>query len=304
MIDRRVLIAAALLAWQSVCAPAQAADKIKVVASFSIIGDLVRQVGGERVDVQTLVGPNADMHVFQPSPADAKVFGGAALVVLNGLGFEGWADRLVKASGYKGPTVIAAKGIKPLDAEEHDHAGGGARAHGRYDPHAWQRVANVKTYIANIRDGLIAVDAGGKVEYETAATNYLKQLDALEIEIKAAFAGIPKAKRRVITSHDAFSYYGDAYGIEFLAPQGVTGDSEPTAKDVAALIRQIKREKAKAVFVENISNPRLIERIAKETGAQVGGTLYSDALSEPGGPAGNYLHMMGHNTRLFAEAMR
>jgi zinc/manganese transport system substrate-binding protein len=293
---------AALLALAGLCAPASAAEKIKVVASFSIVGDLVRQIGGERAEVATLVGPNADMHVFQPTPADAKVFDGAALVVINGLGFEGWADRLVKASGYKGPTVVASKGIKPLETDEHDH--GGSHAHGRFDPHAWQRVANVKAYVGNIRDGLIAADPAGKADYEAAAASYLQKLDALEAEIRATFAPIPGGKRRVITSHDAFTYYGAAYGIEFLAPQGVTGDSEPTAKEVAALIRQIRREKVKTVFVENISSPRLLERIGKEAGATVGGTLYSDALSEPSGPAGTYLAMMRHNTRLFAEAMR
>jgi zinc/manganese transport system substrate-binding protein len=304
MIARRVLIGAALLALQCGFGSAHAADKIKVVASFSIIADLVRQIGGERVDVAVLVGPNADMHAFQPTPSDARTLARAQLAVINGLGFEGWADRLVKSSGYKGAAVVASKGIKPLAADQHEiEHGGKGHDHGRYDPHAWQKVANVKTYVANIREALIAADAAGKADYEKAAAGYIEQLDALDAEIKAAFANIPKGKRRVITSHDAFTYYGEAYGIEFLAPQGVTGDSEPTAKDVAALIRQIRREKVNAVFVENISNPRLIERIAKETGARVGGTLYSDALSEPAGPAGTYLDMMRHNTRLFAAAM-
>jgi zinc/manganese transport system substrate-binding protein len=306
MMDWRIPFAAALLALQFASTPAQAADKVKVVASFSILADLVRQVGGDRVEVTALAGPNADMHVFQPTPADAKTLAAANLVVINGLGFEGWADRLVKSSGYKGHALVASKGIKALAAGKHDHGHGDKKGHGqrRYDPHAWQDVANVKTYVANIRDGLIAVDAARNPEYEAAAASYLKQLDALEAEIKAAFAGISKARRRVITSHEAFTYYGDAYDIAFLAPQGVTGDSEPTAKDVAGLIRQIKREKVKAVFVENISNPRVIERIAKEADVALGGTLYSDALSEPGGAAGTYIDMMRHNTRLFAEAMK
>jgi len=306
MIGTRALIAAALLTLPIGPAPARATEKVKVVASFSIIADLVRQVGGERVEVTALAGPNADMHVFQPTPADAKALASANLVVINGLGYEGWADRLVKSSGYKGPALVASKGIKALTAGAHDHGHGDNKgpADRRYDPHAWQDVANVKTYVANIRDALIAVDAAGKPDYERAAASYLEQLDALESEIRAAFAGIAKPRRRVITSHEGFTYYGDAYDIAFLAPQGVTGDSEPTAKDVAALIRQIKREKVKAVFVENISNPRVIERIAKETGTALGGTLYSDALSEPGGAAASYIGMMRHNTRLFAEAMK
>jgi zinc/manganese transport system substrate-binding protein len=305
-IGTRALIASVLLAVHFGGAPAQAAEKVQVVASFSIIADLVRQVGGERVELTALAGPNADMHVFQPTPADAKALASANLVVINGLGYEGWADRLVKSSGYKGAALVASKGIKALAAGEHGRSHGDKKGHParRYDPHAWQDVANVKAYVANIRDALIAVDAAGKPDYERAAANYLKQLDALDAEIKAAFAGIPKARRRVITSHEAFTYYGDAYDIAFLAPQGVTGDSEPTAKDVASLIRQIKREQVKAVFVENISNPRVIERIAKETGTALGGTLYSDALSEPGGAAASYIDMMRHNTRLFAAAMR
>jgi zinc/manganese transport system substrate-binding protein len=286
-------------------APVEAAEKVKVVASFSILADLVREVGGDRVEITALAGPNADMHAFQPTPADAKKVAAADVAVINGLGFEGWADRLVKSSGYKGPAVVASKGIKSLAAADDKHGHGGkGHAHGRSDPHAWQAVANVKTYVGNIRDALITVDGAGKAAYESMAADYLKKLDALEAEIKAAFTDIPKPKRRVITSHDAFKYYGNAYGLTFLSPQGVTGDSEPTAKDVATLIRQIKREKAKVVFVENISSPRLIETIAKESGAAMGGTLYSDALSDPSGPAASYIAMMRHNTRLFAEAMR
>jgi zinc/manganese transport system substrate-binding protein len=225
----------------------------------------------------------------------------AGLVVVNGLGLEGWADRLVKASGYKGPLVVASRGIKPVASKEAGHAHG--HAHARNDPHAWQDVANVKLYVGNIRDALTAVDARGEAYYEARAGEYLERLDALEAEIKNALTAIPKAQRRVITSHEAFGYYGRAYDVEFLAPQAV-GDSEPTAKDVASLIRQIKRARVKAVFVENISNPRLVERIAKETGITLGGALYSDALSEAGGPAATYIDMMRHNTRLLAAAMK
>jgi zinc/manganese transport system substrate-binding protein len=299
MIPLSGLVAAMLLPLHF-AAPVLAADKIAVVASFSILADLVRQVGGDRVAVTSFVGPNTDMHVFQPAPGDAKRLLDAKLVVINGLGFEGWADRLVKASGYKGPLVVATKGIKPIEAKEE----GKDHAHGHSDPHAWQDIANVKIYVGNIRDALIAADAGGKAQYEVAASDYLKQLETADAEIKAAMGAIPKPARRVITSHDAFGYFGRAYGIEFLAPQGVGGDSEPTAKDVANLIRQIKRERVKAVFVENISNPRVIERIAKETGVTPGGALYSDALSEPSGPAGTYLAMMRHNARLMTAAMK
>ena len=306
MLHRKSLVAAVLLAF-SVLVPGslQAADKIKVIASFSILGDLVREVGGDRIEVAMLVGPNSNMHAFQPTPADAKRFLDAKLVVINGLGFEGWADRLVKASGYKGARIVATNGLKALAAED-DRAHGkkGGKAHGRYDPHAWQEVANVKLYVANIRAALIAVDPAGKADYEKAAAEYLMKLDALEAEIREAYAGIARAERRVITSHEAFRYYGDAYEIEFLAAQGVSGAAEPSARDVARLIRQIRQEGVKAVFVENITDPRLIERITQETGAAVGGTLYSDALSDAAGPAVSYLDMMRHNTRLLATALK
>jgi zinc/manganese transport system substrate-binding protein len=291
------------LAWAS--SSALAADEVKVIASFSILGDLVRQVGGDRIDVSVLAGPDADMHSFEPTPADARKVKDARLIVINGLGFEGWADRLVKSSGFKGERLVASKGVKALAArdDDHDHGHEKGSRHGRYDPHAWQEVANVKTYVANIGEALAKVDPAGASAYRAAAERYLKSLDRLDAEIKTAIAAVPKEKRRVITSHDAFSYYGDAYGVAFLAPQGATGKSEPSARDVARLIRQIKKEGIKAVFVENISSPRLIERIAKDTGAKLGGTLYSDALSGAGGPAATYVDMMRHNTRLLAGAM-
>ncbi len=273
--------------------PAAAQEKVRVVASFSILADLVQQIGGERVSVTSLVPANTDMHTFQPAPSHARLVTGAQLVVVNGLGLEGWADRFVTASGYKGARLVASKGVKALPGE----------GHGRYDPHAWQEVANVKLYAANIRDALAAIDPAHGADYRQRAADYLKELDALETAITDAFKDIPKP-RRVITSHEAFTYYGDAYGIEFLAPQGVSGDAEPSAAAVAALIRQIRREKAPAVFVENIKAQRLIDRIARETGAAIGGTLYSDALSEASGPAASYIEMVRHNTRLISAALK
>jgi len=287
------LVASALVFYMAIGA-ASAADRVKVVASFSIVADLAKQVGGDLVDVSALVGANTDMHTFQPSPNDSKRLAGAQLVVINGLGLEGWADRFVKASGYGGARLVASKGIKPLPGGDH----------GRYDPHAWQEVANVKIYAGNIRDALAGIDPGNKAAYERAAQDYVKRLEALEAEIKSAFASIPKAQRRVITSHEAFTYFGDAYDIEFLAPQGIGGDAQASARDVARLIRQIKTENIKAVFVESISGQRLIDRIAKETGAVIGGTLYSDALSDSSGPAATYIDMMRHNTRLISAALR
>jgi len=281
-------------------------EPVRVVASFSILADIVRQIGADRVAVTSLVPPDADAHVYQPTPADSKALAGAALVVLNGLGFEGWADRLVKASGYKRPVVIATKGLKTLAAADHDGAGNQDHKHGHdhdSDPHAWQDVTNVKTYVANIRDALIAADPAGASAYRARAEAYLADLAQLDGSIRSAYAAIPEARRTIITHHDAFGYYGKAYGIKFIAPQGVTGDSEPSARDVAALIRQIRKEKAKAVFVENINSGRLIEQIVRDTGVAIGGKLYSDALSAAGGPASTYIDMMRHNTRLMSDAL-
>jgi zinc/manganese transport system substrate-binding protein len=293
---------AAVLTCAALLSAAHAEEKVKVVASFSIVGDLVRQVGGDHVDVDLLVGPNVDMHSFQPSPADSRKLAGAKLVVINGLGLEGWADRLVKAAGYRGARLVASKGVKALAGHEHEH--GGESGHGRYDPHAWQDVANVKIYVANIRDALIGVDPANKAAYQQNAENYRGQLDALDRDIRAAWADIPKEKRRVITTHDAFEYYGDVYDVEFLAAQGISEDAEPSARDIAKLIQQIKKEKITAIFVENISSARLMDRIAKETGAKIGGELFSDALSPPGGPAATYVDMMRYNTKTITDALR
>lgn len=281
---------------------AQAPEKLKVVATFSILGDLVRNVGGDRIEVATLVGPDGDAHVYSPTPADGRRLTEAKVVVANGLKFEGWIDRLVKSSGTKAAKVEAAKGIKPLKGEEEGH-GHGHDHHGGFDPHAWQSIANAKIYVANIRDALIAADAAGKTAYEANAAEYLKKLDGLEAEVKSLVAGIPADRRRIITSHDAFRYFENAYGIEFISPQGVSTDAEASAKDVARIIQQIKREKIKAVFVENVSDARLMERIAQETGAKIGSRLYSDALSGSNGPAGTYIDMMRHNIKAFSTAL-
>jgi zinc/manganese transport system substrate-binding protein len=291
-------LAAALLA-----APARAQDarqsELKAVATTSIIADFVRNVGGDRVTVATLVGPDGDAHVYSPTPGDAKTLASAAIVFANGLGLEGWMTRLVKASGTRAPLVVVSSGVAPRKMPDEDRPGPLT-----VDPHAWQSVANAKIYVANIRDGLSAVDPAGKAAYGANAAAYLGKLDELEKEITAAIADIPPGRRKAITTHDAFGYFGDAYGVSFIAPEGVATEAEPSAKDVAAIIAQIRREKIPAVFLENITDPRLMEAIARETGARIGGTLYSDALSVPGGPAATYIAMMRHNLRALTTALR
>ncbi|CAD5281645.1 Zinc/manganese transport system substrate-binding protein [Bosea sp. 62] len=297
MLNRRSVLLG-LAAGVALPLPAFAQEKLPVVASFSILGDFVREIGGDRVAVTTLVGPDGDAHVYSPTPADAKTVAGAKLVVVNGLKFEGWLTRLVKSSGTKATVATATTGITPLKmADDHGHG------HGGEDPHAWQSVANAKLYVGNVRDALVAADPVGKAGYEANAAAYQTKLDALEAEIKAAVARIPADRRKAITSHDAFGYFVKAYGIAFIAPQGVSTEAEASAKDVARIIRQIKAEKVPAVFLENITNPRLAEQIAKESGAKIGGRLYSDALSAAGGPAGTYIAMMKHNISQIEKAL-
>ncbi|CDS54030.1 Zinc ABC transporter, periplasmic-binding protein ZnuA [Polaromonas sp. CG9_12] len=276
-----------------------AADKLPVIASFSILGDLVRVVGGERVSVTTLVGPDEDAHVFEPRPADVKAIAQTKLLVTNGLGFEPWAQKIVKSAGYLGQSVVASQGVKPrqLPAKKgHQHA--------ETDPHAWQDPGNVMLYVRNIAAALAKADPAGASVYQAHSDAYVKELQTLDAWAKAQFAALPPPKRQVITSHDAFGYFGAHYQIRFLAPQGVSTDMEPSAKEVARLIQQIQREKIKAVFIENMSAPKLLAQLSKDAGVTVGQTLYVDALSAPQGPAGSYLQLMRHNVTQLAAGMK
>lgn len=319
MVSRRLFLAAALAlaatpSLAQTAAPAAApATKLPVVASFSILADFVKNVGGDRIALSTIVGPNGDSHVYQPTPADAKKIAAAKVVFVNGLGFEGWMDRLIKASGSKATVVVATKGITPRertatepqddDEKPKGKKGHEAHDHGPIDPHAWQSIANAKIYVANVRDGLIAADPAGKDVYTANAAAYLAKLDALEGQVKTALAAIPADRRVIITSHDAFGYFGDAYGVKLLAPEGVSTETEASAKDVGRIIRQIKAAQVPAVFLENVTNPKLVDRIAKESGAKVGGTLYSDALSDDKGPAPTYIDMMQNNVQKLSSAL-
>jgi zinc/manganese transport system substrate-binding protein len=296
---RHAIALLATLAVVSLCAPTHAQEKLKVLATFSILGDLVRNVGGDRVVVSTLVGPNSDAHVYSQAPADAKKVAAAKVVITNGLGFEGWMARLVRASGSKAVPVVASKGVKPRKQAAHGHSHG----HDDTDPHAWQSVANVKIYVTNILAALVAVDPAGKATYEANAKAYLEKLDALDKAVREAVATIPQERRRIITSHDAFGYFQAAYGIEFVAPQGVSTESEASARDVGRIITQIKRQKIPAVFMENVTDPRLIQRIAAESGARVGGHLYSDALTDEKGAAPTYIDLIRHNIKQLVTAL-
>ncbi len=307
MLTRRLLLSCALALLPL---GALAEGRLKVVVSFSILSDLVAQLGGDRIALTTLVGPDGDAHVYQPTPSDARAVAAADLVVVNGLGFEGWIERLIAASGYAGPIAVASEGIDALEAEEaHDHADAAGKTHGHghdhgaFDPHAWQSLPSVRTYVVNIAGALSAADPAGAAAYAAARDAYLVELAALGAEVTAAVAALPPERRVVVTSHDAFGYFARDHGLEFLAPQGVSTESEASAKDVAALITQIRARAIPAIFVETIADPRLLQQIERETGARIGGALYSDALSGPDGPASTYLKMMRHNLRMLTEAL-
>jgi zinc/manganese transport system substrate-binding protein len=294
----RLVLALSVITLSPLGLAAASADPLDVVASFSVIGDFAKNVGGDRVKITTIVGPDGDAHVYEPTPADATAMAKADVVLVNGLHFEGFLQRLVETSGTRATVVELTKGVTPIEFKpefaEEDAAEGSGGGHA-VDPHAFQSIANAKIYVANIADAFCMADKAGCETYRAKATAYNEKLTQVEADVKAGVAAIPADKRTIITSHDAFGYFEHEYGLTFRAPEGISTESEPSAADVAKLIDQIKEQKAAAIFVENITNTRLIEQIASETGLKVGGTLYSDALSPADGPASTYIDMMEHN---------
>lgn len=302
-------VVALLFACLLVAAPgtANAKDKLTVITSFSILKDMISHVGGSRVSIRALVNDDSDAHTFSPSPGDVKMLGVADVFVTNGLGFESWADKLAKSAKFKGVSVIASQGVATLAAaEEDDHGHGhghGETLHPDSDPHAWQNLENGMIYVANIRDGLVAADPEHADEYKANADRYIAELKDLDTWVKAEIARVPEAKRKVITTHDAFQYFAKAYGVVFIAPEGVSTESQPSAKNVARIVDQIRKERITALFFENISDKRLMEQLRRDGGATIGGTIYSDALSSVKGPAGSYVAMFRHNVQQLVPAM-
>jgi zinc/manganese transport system substrate-binding protein len=293
MWSRRKFLAltATALPWRTQLSRAEEDSRLPVVASFSILADFVKTVGEPQIDLTMIVGPNGDAHVYEPTPQDGRKLVHARLVFINGLGFEGWIERLVAASETKAAVVVASRSVQPRSDER------------GIDPHAWQDLANAEIYAMEIRNAFSAVDPQRTWLYQANAAAYAKKLRALDLEIQAAIAAIPAERRRIVSTHDAFGYFSARYGLEFIAPQGVSTESEPSARDVAKIIDAAKENKVAAVFLENIVDPRLSERIAAETGAKIGGTLYSDALSDAKGPAPTYIDMMRHNVKELTKAL-
>lgn len=289
---------------------AWAEDKIPVVATFSIVGDLTQRIGGDAISLTTLVGPDEDAHVFEPAADAQRAVAGAKLLVANGLGFEPWLARLTEAAGFKGELVEATKGIEPLawTGEEEDHAaeetGADDHDHEAVDPHAFQDPKLVLTYIDNIAAGLIAVDPAQAAIFQKNADALKLQFRALDADLTASIGILPSDKKRVLTSHDAFQYFGHAYGVQFIGVQGVSTESEPSAQDLKNIVEQIKAGKINAVFIENMNDPRFIESLAADTGIAVGGDLYADALSGPDGPASDLLSLYRHNQNELLKALK
>lgn len=333
MTTRRTLLksATALIAL-SLATPAfaQSNEPIPVVASFSILGDMVARIGGDHIALTTLVGPDGDAHVYQPTPADARAVSGADILFVNGIAFEGWIDRLVEASDFDGTQIVATAGIMPIafeddhddhdghdhdehaegdhehdhdDHDHHDEAGHEGHDHGAFDPHAWQSLPNAIVYIDNIAAALAQADPANAATFYRNRAEFVAEIEALDAEIRATLEALPANRRTIVTSHDAFGYFAEEYGLTFLAPQGVSTEAEASARDVAELITQIRDQSIGAVFVESISDSRLLEQIASETDASIGGTLYSDALSGSDGPAATYLDMMRHNLAMLTDAL-
>lgn len=288
---------------QAVCAFAKA--PVVVVTSFSILSDITREIGQDRIKVLEIVGPGQDVHSFQPAPRDVQKLIGANLILINGLGLEGWIPRMVEASGYQGKVVKIAEQLPQLLKleEEHEHHHQHHHHHADYDPHVWQDPLLMKLYVNYITNALTAVDPEGKLSYEMNAKNYQTKLDQLHQWVENALAEIPIKKRQVITAHDAFAYLGKRYHIHFMAPQGTSTESEASAKDVAALVEQIRKTKVRALFIENINNPKLIKTLAREAKTKIGGELYSDALAkEP--PADTYLGMYRYNIQTLVAGLK
>lgn len=333
MTTRRTLLkSATALVALSLATPAfaQSNKPIPVVASFSILGDMVARIGGDHIALNTLVGPDGDAHVYQPTPADARAVSGADILFVNGIAFEGWIDRLVEASDFDGTQIVATAGIMPIafeddhddhdghdhdehaesdhehdhdDHDHHDEAGHEGHDHGAFDPHAWQSLPNAIVYIDNIAAALAQADPANAATFYRNRAEFVAEIEALDAEIRAALGALPADRRTIVTSHDAFGYFAEEYGLTFLAPQGVSTEAEASARDVAELITQIRDQSIGAVFVESISDSRLLEQIASETDATIGGTLYSDALSGSDGPAATYLDMMRHNLAMLTAAL-
>ena len=303
---RRVRILGMVIAALAFSGVAQGQVRPKVVATFSVLADIAGNVGGDRIELTSLVGPDGDAHAYQPTPAQARLLAGAQVLIVNGLGYEGWIDRLAVAAPFAGRRIVASDGVAALTVAAghvHGHAHPPRAARPTPDPHCWQDLACGQSYVATIASGLVAADPANAAYYRQQAAAYVQRLKVLDAWVREQISTVPVGKRRAIVSHDSLAYFARAYGVTFRAAAGITTEQEPTAREIAALITQIRREQIRAVFLENMTNPALIQQVARDTGATIGGKLYVDALSPSGGPADSYEAMFRHNVPLLVAGM-
>lgn len=268
--------------------------KVRVVTSFTILADFVQQVGQDKVDVLNLVSADSDPHMYEPTPQDVKNIAKADIIFINGLGFEGWLGRLTKAANTKGDVVVCTEHIHPRLVFEDTLL---------KDPHAWHSIPHAKIYVQNIARALKKKDPSNKAFYEKNMRTYLEKLTQLDESMRRRIDHIPPNRRKIITAHDAFGYFGNSYGVQVFAPQGVSTESETKIHSIIDLVKQIKQEKIRIIFIEKISNPKVIQQISDETGAQIGGELYADGLSATDGPANSYINMVRYNFNLILNSM-
>jgi zinc/manganese transport system substrate-binding protein len=300
-----ILARFALLAFAVVPAvPVGAANKPTVVATFSVLGDMVANVAGNNVELLTIVGPDGDTELYQPTLADSRAVAGARIVFMNDLNdeFEPWLEPLLKQAGFSGTKVAASRGAKTMTAEE-ERPISGREAAPAIDQHAWMDPKNAVVYVKNIAEALARVDPAGAADYKARATAYVKQLQTVDAWLRTEMTAVPIAKRRVLASHDSLQYLAKACGITLIAINGWTNKSEPSAAELARLAQQIEAEHVHALFLDSITDPRAMERISKETGATISGTLYGDSLSKPGGEAGTYIEMIRHDVATLKAGM-
>lgn len=284
--------------------------KPRVVATFSVLGHLVEQIGGDVVEVRTLVGPGGDVHTFEPSPADSANFAGALLIVENGVGLEPWLDRLYSASRSRAERLAVADGLPllKLGGEEDDKAGqagphGHDHASGEFDPHVWQDPARVILVVAAIRDALSTADPANAATYTANAARYTTELEQLDAWAVSQVALVPAERKKLVTNHEAFAYFADRYGFQVVgtALPLSTEASDPSAGEIAELVEKIKAAGVPVIFAENASNPRLMRQIAGAAGVQVA-TLY-DVLGEPGTPGATYVSMVQYNVSTIVSGL-
>jgi ABC-type Zn uptake system ZnuABC Zn-binding protein ZnuA len=297
---RSILLIAALLAAH----PGRAAEPIAVVATFSVVGDMLANVGGDHVRITTIVGPDGDCELYQPTVADVAHVAAARAVFLNDLNeeFEPWLEPLLKQAEFHGAKIVVSRGVRTLTAEE-EHPVSGRPLPTAIDQHAWLDPRNGAVYVRNIAEALARLDAANAADYRARAADYTKQIQALDDWARKELAEVPAGKRRALSSHDSLQYIANAYGITLLSVVGWTNKAEPSAAELAKLARQVRSQRVKALFLDSITDPRAIQRIAAETGASIGGTMYADSLSPPGGAADSYLKMLQHDVATLKAGM-